>query len=117
MELAPTTVFGGEPSVVRERLGRSNMHRGRDAKLRRRAAGVCSLESSEHEEHHYCHDAGADQDGGSHAGSCHVIAISRVLILLTVELNGLLNLDWRIYRNIANSFQDKNKFVGASICD
>ena len=75
------------------------------------------LESFEHEEHHYCHDAGADQDGRTHARSCHVIAISRVLILLIVELKGLLNLDWRIYRNIANSFQDKNKFVGASICD
>ena len=95
------------------------MHRGRDAKLWRRAAGGgrMLLESSEHEEHHYCHDAGADQDGGSHAGSCHVIAISRVLILLTVELNGLLDLDWRIHRNIANSFQDKNEFVDASICD
>jgi copper chaperone CopZ len=41
-EAPPTTVFGGEPSVVRERLGRSNMHRGRDAKLWRRAAGACS---------------------------------------------------------------------------
>lgn len=87
MELAPTTVFGGEPSVVRDRLGRSNMHRGRDAKQGRRAAAFTDsamlswlvsmfLESSEHEEHHYCHDAGADQHERSHAGSCPVIAIS-----------------------------------------
>ena len=75
------------------------------------------LESSDHEEHHYCHDADAEQGGGSHTGSGHAIAISRALILPTVELNGLLNLDWRIYRDIANSFQDENKLVRASICD